>query len=255
MKWNPISPDDILQYLQGHLSKDDQEAFEKRLSNDAELRQQLAHYQALHNITEDQNTIAFQQKVQEVRASMIAKPKNKPRLSSPLYVKIAAVVVAVIGISVFLYQLVMPDGQQYHELYTEYYTPFVAEGAYRTADTTLYQSLVAHYKKEAYDQVIQAYQQLPKEGIPEIIHIYIGNSYLQVDAYQKAIQVFTSIPGTSLYYETALWYQALAFIKLEQQEQALQTLKALIVYNGSYQKQAKELLKKVEILSLPLRPE
>ena len=84
------------------------------------------------------------------------------------------------------------------------------------------------------------------ENIP--VQFYSGISYIELGQYQNALHPFDFIMehNQNLYVERAEWYAALCFLKLNDNEHAVELFRQISLSNSSYKDKAHEILKSIQ---------
>lgn len=77
-----------------------------------------------------------------------------------------------------------------------------------------------------------------------LVHMYLGNSYLNTDQYQLAVQSFQKVVDSNddTFQKDATWYLALSYLKLEDKGNAKQYLNQVIQEKSIYSKDAQKIL-------------
>lgn len=241
--------DRIEDFLANRLSTEDHKAFIKEIAIDPKLQIEVEKHRALRDVLQDKKLLNFKKNLQSIQQefyeeeSMEGVAKQKPFFK---YWKIAAIVVLLLGISGVVWQTFLPKDTM-QDLYTAYYTPYpITDGIRSETNKEWVETLLQHYTAGNYDKVISVFENLDTIPLTDEIRLCIGNSYLHINKEQKAIAMFTNIPSDSGFYEDALWYMALTYLKVKQKDKCILKLEDIIHYNGKYQSKAITLKNKIQ---------
>jgi len=261
-------------YLSGLMSAEDTEAFKKEIEVDDELRSYFILCKELYaNFNEnDWNNLPLEQFKEEVKVyetyykSNTAKTiknaitdaetyyfDNTSKSPSNYRLLYKAIAIAAVLCAVYL-------GYRIN-------TTYDASGLY--ADYKNWEDLPSltlrgqnnenlvsgerYFKEQDYKKASLAFNDWIKthpEKYNSTVFLYLGISYLEIDATDKAINIFSKVTNSeSLDASKAYWYLALTYLKTEHISKAKEVLKLIIKNpsNSNFSK-AKELLKKIETL-------
>ncbi|WP_025743416.1 tetratricopeptide repeat protein [Aquimarina pacifica] len=247
MKRTPEIFDKIEGYLNNTLSENEYADFEKEITANPELAQEVEKHRALHTILGDTDTLAFKEKLVKISTRIKEEEvsNNTPSNRFANYWKIAASIAIILGLGTFFWYTSTSTHDKTKELYLAYYQPFPIEDVTRgNTDTTL-QHIMQHYSNKSYDSVVTALRGYANLANQEPLQLYLGNSYLNTNQEKKALSLFENIPNTSTYNEVATWYIALTHLKLNQPKKTIRLLKKIISYDGTYKTKASNLLKRL----------
>ena len=241
MKRTPEIFEKIEQYLTNNLYGEELTAFKKEMAENPELQKEVEMHKDLHEVLRDQNTLAFKKKLARIHKEIREEQTIFPRSWFHAYGKLAASVILILGIGTLLWYS-FNNGRNTQELYAAYYTPFPMADATRGQTDDTLKEIMQQYAHKEYARVVKL---LEKDGSLErdILYIYLGNSYMNIDEVQKAIAQFEQIEKNSNYYEVAKWYLSLAYLKSNKPQEVLTILKEVIKFNGIYKESALQLQK------------
>ncbi len=203
-----------IKYLQGKLTKVEQEAYEKSLS--AKEKEELAYELG---VRDEISRI-------ELRGRMVEfeKKTNSTRVIHPTYLSIAASIALVVS-SVFYFtkpeEAVLFD--QYFELYPNYELTTVRGDE----DPSNRDLAYAAYDVGEYQMAINEFNKL--EVLLAADYFFRGVCYIQIKDYQRALSDFQEVVDLKdPSYETpSIWYTALIHVKSDNKEKAIPLLEAL----------------------------
>jgi len=148
---------------------------------------------------------------------------TKVKKLTPNWIKMAAAALVFLALGVGLFMMTNQNmsSPQLAQNYLEepYAAPVVSRG--ESAEEIWNEAIVA-YKKEDYNQAVSLIQQIVDKGEAKDIHrFYLGLSqlYKNNSTPKKAIEQFQEIKS-GYYFDSAKWYEGLAYLKLDNQEQA-----------------------------------
>ncbi len=160
-------------------------------------------------------------------------------------------VAASLATVLLLAYLLLPDQTIPQTLVASYYQPYPnilspADRSPLSAENSLKQALYA-YESGNYRQSIALFEQNESQW-QEGHHFYLALSYYEADQPACTADLLHKVieKKDSLFYEPALWYQALAYIRTGRIQSARENLKILAGDNNSYRQKAVDLLEDIE---------
>lgn len=264
MKKNQELFERIEQYLENKLSKEDRISFEKEIDENPELKTELWKHREMQQALEDMDALDFRKKIQKIEAE-IHRPAKTNRFLSP-FLKIAASVIILVGISTLVWVQFYGDT----DLFKEYYKPYPIEETVRGGvgdfiNDTLESAPIGSKTQEKKNFPIQEILKLYSDGnyikaLPylkqlvekypdqESFKIYLGNCFINTNNELLALPIFQKFSAESYFYEAAQWYLALTYLRLENVEKTQNTLIQIIDYQGIYKENASKLLMELQTL-------
>jgi TolA-binding protein len=200
------------QYLQGELTVDERNSFEKKLSEDPEFASAFESFKTvnLHLETKfgyEKDRKAFKENLKRISDTHFNKKKKSKIVSlKPWYYAVAASVAVLIGLFFFNYD----PNPVFEDFNNPEQAHFMERG---DASVNLKQAETAFNAKK-YKDAIPLFEEILKETkTPEIQYFY-GVSLLQESKFEKAEAVFNELKsGNSVYKDKALWNLALSKLK------------------------------------------
>ncbi|WP_286964881.1 tetratricopeptide repeat protein [Flavobacterium sp. UBA4854] len=199
------------QYLQGELTVDEKNNFEKQLSEDSELASEFESFKEIHFQLENKFGIEQQREVFEENLTKISdkyfnKKKNKVASLKPWYFAVAASIIIMFGLFFFDYKH-YPNFDDYNHPESAYFTERgVSEAILKQAEN--------NFNGKRYETAIPIFEMILKENNSDEIKYFYAVSLLQVDKYVKAETIFKELEaGNSVYKEKAKWNLALSKLK------------------------------------------
>ncbi|WP_394774373.1 tol-pal system YbgF family protein [Flavobacterium sp.] len=214
------------QYLQGEMTVEEKDNFEKQLSENHELSSEFETFKEVQlrlttKFEFEEEREAFAANLTTISEKHFNTHINKPKvvLMRPWYYAAAASIIVLFGLFFFDYN---------NPTFADYDNPepatFVERG---DLNTTLNKAQTA-FNDGKYAVAIPLFEEILKENnIPEIKYFY-GVSLLEESKYNKAEAIFNELKsGTSVYKEKAKWNLALSKLKQKKYkecEEILQTI-------------------------------
>ncbi len=249
MKESPELTERIGAYVSGNMTPSEIMQFEQEIAVDVALQKEVELQRQLHNFLSKKGALAYRKRVQEIRTEMLEQPsplKAKKQHTSG-YWKIAATIVVLLSLGLGVWRFQDHAEGRNDVVFKQYYTPFPAEDEKRgeLVEEEVIQ-LTKLYRNGYYQDVINFYKNTSEIALDPLEQLYVGNSYLQLSQSVAALKILQQIPESSPYYEDGLWYQALCYLKQDDNMQTKKVLQSLIMYDGRYKDQAEELKEALE---------
>lgn len=199
------------QCLQGELTVDEKNNFEKQLFEDDAFSSEFEtfkemHFQLENKFGQQQEREIFMAKLDQISDKYFKKEKTKVASFRPWYFVAAASVIILCGLF-FFDDNNNPSFDDYNHPESAYFTERgVSEETLKKAEET--------FNGKRYEQAVPLFESILKENnSPEIKYFY-GVSLLQIDKYVKAEEIFKELEeGNSIYKEKAKWNMALSKLK------------------------------------------
>ena len=224
--------------LAGELSAPEEATFSRRLSQDAEFAEQYALGQMMINTLRD-----YQLKEEMQSWAQEARRQKQRRRQYALAAGVALFLMTAAGIG-YLTTL-QPTPQS---LYETYYTVYPADPLLRGQPTVSYNQAMNLYREERYREAIPLFEELQKSDSTDAwIALFLGNSYLNVDQTDAAVQYFKQVANAddAIVRRYGQWYLALSYLKTGDQPAAEQLLEQLSTQPGMFQNKAQAMLDKL----------
>lgn len=221
----------IDKYLRQEMTVAERTSFEKKLAADATLGKQLELQKDIAKGIEYHSLQNLKKSLRQTEAT-IGTPKPYK-----LYWKMVAsfAIIAVVGYLVF--SLTSTSEQEIFEKYYDVY-PNVVNPVSRSA-TDVVRNDMRLYEAANYEEAINTFnQQLKSKPGNDTLIFYLAQSYLALDDVDKAITNLNRVDSTSVFYEPAQWYKALALLKQKKPEKAGQQLDEILKSQSSYSNKA-----------------
>lgn len=219
-------------YLKDGLSTKERANFERDLEQDQALNEAFTlHKSALDwvEIAEIKSSLnSIHEKLYGEKIAL--KPEHQKIqirnwYTSPYKLAIAAILMIAMGLATWRY--LMPDTND--RLYAKYYAPDAGlPGMMGSSNTYNFDDAMVDYKSEEYASAIQKFSALLKQRIGgDSSRFYLALSQLGKGNYQEAETNLSALPPSSSFSKKAIWYKALAHLKLDEKEQAILLLRSI----------------------------
>ena len=252
----------LYHYFSNGLTPEQERQFNALLSTDTEFKQQFDFEKDIKRVIREKKSkdlkiklSGFEKNIsknssipKETSVSKETPIRSLPRTNYRKWA-MAASIALLLGLGWFGYHnFAGPDyGGLYYKNFQQYPNTVYAITRGDTDDTSLERSAFVAYETDEKVQAISLFKELKKDKDTEDINFYLAQAYLQNDQPLEAVSLFTQIvQGKGEFAPQALWYAALAHLKMEEKENASRALRNLIA-DGRYKKsEALKLLKKLE---------
>lgn len=190
-----------------------------------------------------EEAIKVEPEVEELRAR-ISKLKDS-RKRNFFLPKVAASVLLLIGLLVVYKTVDTRKTLTNEELFLTYYTPYPSK-LYRS-DGQVLSDFSKYYQGGDYGKALQILESESKLFKNEdLILLYQGNCYLNLDRFEEAVKTFNSIKKSSDYSIDASWFLTLCYLKMDRIDQVKAILTELIKEESLYSGVAKDLMDEIE---------
>lgn len=229
-------------YLNARMTGDEARNFQREMEENEDLRNEVELHRELNRNLKNGDTVAFRKKV---RQASTERPKNK-NISLLNVLKIAAVLIILVGVAAFFLLNTTDSGSG---IYEKYYQQYPIEDMLRGSDADDERlELNKKYTRGEYANIVADYERLVDENPDEvIIQMYLANCYLNTREEKKAIALFENVQKNNKYYEAAQWYLALSYLKLNDTGRAGNVLQGVVSYDGVHKENALKILNELKI--------
>ncbi len=225
--------ENILRFLNNEMDAAEQEAFEKRMILEPELKESVEHSRRINHILSN-DTEAFSQNVRSVIES-----KRKKQSFAPLLV--AASISSILVVSIYLLFFDTLSVEERAMAYLEPYPDII------TSRAEINSLDLSSYNSENYEVAVQSLERIFEKEQESIVALYLGVSYLMVNNAEEALSTLQLVPyENTIYKSDFVWYQSLALINLGRYSEAEKALKNLQEESQFYSERASELLDDLE---------
>ena len=235
-------------YLKGRMSPQEQERFEREISQNQELREEVALHQQLVSSIETESVRHMLEQIHEENFTEEEAPVVPMRSRSryfPLAIAASVALLILAGWWVFSWQ-----SSQTEALYAAYFSP--DEGLPTTlgyADDAQFAEGMVSYKLGEYTEALKYWQPLlSADPANDTLNYYSGLAYLANEQPEQAMQNLKPVAENeaSGFHTDARWYLALAFLKNEQLADAEALFQTLAAEDSPHRIKSQEMLEKLE---------
>ena len=247
-----IQINEIQQYLMGTLAPDKMAEIKSRIQNDPTYAHEVEKYRFL---IDGFRTLDAQGLKEKMGKWDLERSQNEKTIFVRPWTAIAAAIILLIGLG-FLFQWMASPKLSSAELFAEAMTDFEPDITARSSPTldigrlSLLDALDI-YQQGQYAQAIpllEGWIENQKQADGQAManaYLCLGISQLRSGQSPMAIEAFQSIPANSVYYQHALWYQAMVSLKTGETATARQQLQSL-GEDPYYQQKVADILKALE---------
>lgn len=231
-------------YLSGKMGKESAQAFEAQLAADSELNAAfLLHRQVVNQI----EIAALKKKLNLIHDEATAKQTaTKKTIAFPSFKWVqgiaAAIAIILVGIGTYRYASNNKEAQ----LYAKYYSQDAGlpslmgeSGRYNFDDA------MVDYKTGAYSKAISKLEAINKNNMGnDTVNYYLAMSFMAYKDYDNALHILSTLESEqNPFHQKALWYKALAQLKVGQKKEAVTSfIRIAESPSSTYAQSAKEIL-------------
>ena len=234
-------------YLSGSLNAETIQAFEDRLTSDAEFKRDFDDFQRAesfleHKFDNEAQTQSFKDNLEQISLGYFDKkvePKGKVIRIKPWYYSVAAAVILLFGV-VIAEQFSNPT----YDDFADYGTISLTV---RGGENNLQTKAEKAFNNKDYTDAEKYLSQLLKEDRDNIeLELYKAICLVELNKYYEADVLYQNIiQSPSVYRSKAKWYLALSKLKQKQKAETIEVLKSISEDAEDFNR-AQELLRKLE---------
>lgn len=238
-------------YLDGTLNAPEKDAFEKEMEKDKALRDAVQLEKDLQSFVPDTPELKFRKNLEQVNQNWKAKPESKT--ISIRWLSIAAGFLLIFGF-LFWKTLFAPGPLNNEEIFAAHFEPYQMVLNTRSGTTLegdnqlLLNEALEAYADKNFSKAATSFENLAlADNDNELYQLYSSLSHLaagHADTAIEMLEVLQSNSSPSLR-EQIQWYLGLAYLKNDQKEDAIRTLRAINQDEYRYQ-EAQEVLNEIE---------
>jgi len=236
----------LSKYFEGSLSAKEQTSFETYLEEDEGFRLQFELEKDVQMAVRDTERDALKKKLQDFESERSVPSATKNLFWTPL--RIAASIAILFGASWFVFNSdIFAPTDLYASNYEKYPNTAYTITRGDTSDTSLERKAFEAYERDDFGKAITYLIDLKGKTGLDYVDFYLGQAYLANGDAKKAAVVFEKISTVNSDFRAeALWYNALAQLKLKENFKAITILETLVA-EGSFKKEkAENLLKNLQ---------
>ena len=239
-------PNLIESYLAGEMGDSDKLKFEHKLNGDRDLSNEVKLRRDTDKILENMDVISLRNKLSAIEKS---KNNRNPVLRRvPVYTKYAGIIFGLILIgSVSLYEGKNLNGEQVLDRYYKTYEPLTAQRSGKVVANTDFKMALEFYNTHEYGKAAVLFSKVvdtnPRDMQSELL---VGLSNFEDKKYTEAKKSFVNVinDNNNFFIESAKWYLALCYIKIDEKQKAVDLLEVIKKENGLYSKDAKKIIRR-----------
>ncbi|HPR32102.1 MAG TPA: tetratricopeptide repeat protein [Prolixibacteraceae bacterium] len=237
-------------YLLDQLNNDERIDFEKQMKHDGHFRREIGLNREINEAIQEKEVM----RLRKLTADIIRSEQDREHSASwfnrkkPLiYIGAAASVTALLASGA--HYMFRPH-KTAEELFHQMYQPFTEKGFQRSfSQANPVFSGIECYNERKYDAALEQFSRVLTENeYHPMSNFYSGLCYMEKREYEKAGLFFQKVidEKNNLFIEQAEWYLALSFMADSNEVQALPLLNSIIEKKGYYEKNARDIIKKLK---------
>jgi len=244
----------VEEYIQNELRGSELMMFEDALSNDPELRTEYEFRKNVDSALQENDIMELRDQLDTIVATTHHNSISglmKVMKHSKKWIAAASITLLLtIGGGVF-YHLHQPLNKD--EIFDEYYKPYEATVAYRSANAEL-NGLLAKgfeaYRNKNFSRALTLFQKVLNQREDIAARMYSGISYIEVEKYRQANNSFSKVVNDkdNLFVEQAKWYMSICYVKIGDFDRSLYLLEDLKSESLYYRNQSEKLILKLKQL-------
>jgi tetratricopeptide (TPR) repeat protein len=211
----------INKFFKNSLTDKEKIFFNDLMEKDTAFHKAFEEHKSMQRAFEINEAERLKDKLKSIETEKV-KPLNSSRQKRWVY-SIAASVLVIVGLSVFLNYFNITLYDEYFEPYPNVYQPVVRGTAEEGAKAFMY------YENQDYTNAQKAFENLLKEENNPNIRFYYALSFLNENNVKRANEELETLKDINFEFQAeVIWYQSLSLIKLNKFKEAkilLQTLK------------------------------
>lgn len=249
MKTNFKYSASVEQYLSNEMVQAERELFERDISSNPELSQELKLSRTIDAALKQDDIIDLRQKLlaayRENQKEQHEVPVIRLHVKRFWYAAASLILLAALGSSLFFG---LPGSNSNERLFKQYYSPENLVTVTRSGDANIVEAVMKFQEKD-YSVAAKLFKQILANDQSNFAGwFYYGISSIETENYDQAEQAFKTIiaDNQNLYIEHAEWYLGLCYLKSDQTEKArVQLSKIAVDPDNIHRKDARHLLDKL----------
>ena len=235
----------VYDYLEGRMSPQEQELFEKQLLENQELKKEVNDIRALEQGLHGLGVESFKQDLASWEDALNSQPKDTSNWKN--FLAVAAVILLIALPAIYF---LVPGNPSNQDLFLSYYQPYEEMITTRgnTSDSLnllLIEGMEA-YSRKSYEECSSLLQSYLDQQPDARVSLYLAIAQLELNQAQAAEANFIQARQDPIFRQQAQWYQALSYLKFSETEKAKDLLGEIVGQQGHYRNQeANKLLKQL----------
>jgi tetratricopeptide (TPR) repeat protein len=244
--------DEFIQpFLDGELSREELDWFNKELESNAVLAEDIKLYREVDSAIREQDVMDLRYQLNLIHNSIgdtTQESDQHSRIRKMLSYGAIASLAILISFGIVL--KVQHKKLTNEQIYQRHYEPYEVTMVYRSGET---QNLITlaqmRYDAQDYYGAIEIYEQiLGRDPGNMESNLYSGISYLETEQYSKAENKFGTIidHNDNLYLEQAEWYLGFCYLQTGRNLEARAHFKEISKGEGSFNKKARKIMRSIQ---------
>ena len=244
--------DEFIQpFLDGELSREELDWFNKELQSNAVLAEDIKLYREVDSAIREQDVMDLRDQLDVIHNS-IGDPTKEPAQHSRIRKMLSYGAIASLAILLSFGILLKVQHKKLtnEQIYQRHYEPYEVTMIYRSGETqNLINLAQSKYDDQDFFGAIEIYEQiLGKDPVNMESNLFSGISYLETEQYSKAENKFGTIidHNDNLFIEQAEWYLGFCYLKTGRNLEARAHFKEISKGDGSFNEDARKLMRKIK---------
>ncbi|HOY18597.1 MAG TPA: hypothetical protein PLC89_14925 [Haliscomenobacter sp.] len=234
----------IKKYLFSRLTQPEETEFSSRMVNDQDFRTEVEFHRDLFASMRDREHDRLKKKLSDLENKHFSKP------SKPNYTRwLLLIVLAMLAVWLLWRFVIAPPTPDAKRVFAAYFSPFenTVEIATRGQNSPASSAAWKAYDSGDYMRAAELFDQLPNEEQSEATRFFQANALLYTGKAREALILLEAKTSKAQFEEQRLWYAALAYVYLGDDEQAKKRLVAIKSNPGHFKfQEAGELFHQLE---------
>lgn len=233
----------IEKYFENNLTSEEQFLFDEKLKNDAEFKSELEFHSELKNAI----TVSERAKIKaQIKGFELSKKDNIKVFILRKLMPYAAVFLVVISIGIFFILNQKTDSNQLYASNFEPYPNIEVSNLRSNSENSLENEAFIAYDLENYKLAHELFTKTLDTESKDYLHFYNAMCAMQLENFDLAIKELSTVnENDSKYYEKAIWFKALIYLKLNKKKDTKILLEELVNHYSFKKEEAKQLLSKL----------
>ncbi len=233
----------IEKYFENNLTPEEQFLFDEKLKNDADFKSELEFHSELKNAI----TVSERAKIKaQIKGFESSKKDNIKVFNLRKLMTYAAVFLVVISIGIFFILNQKTDSNQLYASNFEPYPNIEVSNLRSNSENSLENEAFTAYDLENYKLAHELFTELLETESKDYLHFYNAMCTMQLENFDLAINELSTVnENDSKYYEKAIWFKELIYLKLNKKKDTKILLEELVNHYSFKKEEAKQLLSKL----------
>lgn len=236
--------DDTLKYSEGFMNEEEKEAFEQKMENSEELREEYELNQSLDKFLVKQ--VELEEIKSHVALAFDEVAKEGTTTVRTLYIKWASIAASLL-ITVMVSSTIVRNSASFiYKQNFELYAPTKITRGSENNEKLIY--LTGLYVKQQFQEVVSTYNELPHAiAMDPTVSIMYGCALMELESFDKALLTFERIDASksSLMRADVQWYKGLCYVRLKEYAEA-KTYFSVLLDNKKYADRARKIVAKLD---------